>query len=69
MQQSTKNGRVVFAWRLPVMHFFVLFCLYKQAQFTDKKRYEVIPTHVQWIRQAKQWKQSYWEEICDLKNK
>jgi hypothetical protein len=25
-----KNARVIYAWRAPVMHFFILFCLYKQ---------------------------------------
>ena len=33
----TKNGRIVYAWRTPAIHFFVLFCLYKQAQAIDRQ--------------------------------
>jgi hypothetical protein len=33
----SKNARVLYSWRLPIMHALVLFCLYQQAQSLDKK--------------------------------
>ena len=47
-QGATKNGRVVYAWRKPVMHFAILFCLYHQALFFEKK-YKLVEVKPKWV--------------------
>lgn len=71
---ASKNSRVVYAYRKPVIHAMVLFCLYQQAKVLDKKYKNVtdekdIPTYVRALREGKKWKQQYWEKMCDLKKK
>lgn len=79
----SKNARVVYAWRLPVIHFFVLFCLYRQALFMEQKYkdYQNPPVYIGWIKRVKfilrvklklqirEMKQRYWETMVDLKRK
>lgn len=69
----SKNSRVLFAWRLPMIHFAVLFCLYQQAKGLEKKYAKKdpseVPSYVRMIRSAKAWKQAYWERMCDLRYK
>ena len=66
---ATRNGKVLYAWRIPIMHFFVAFCLYQQALSLDRKHRdkENIPAYIRWIRSGRESKQRYWEMICDLK--
>jgi len=68
---STKNGRVVYAWRKPITHFAILFCIYHQTLFFEKKykNVEEKPRWVKWMGEARLWKKWYWERMCDLKRK
>jgi hypothetical protein len=65
------NGRIVYAWRRPVMHFFVIFCLYHQALFFENKykNREDKPQWISWFQSAREWRLWYWEKMCDLKRK
>ena len=62
---------MVYSWRSPVMHFMVLFCLYHQAlSYENKyKNAEHKPRAVRYIKAAREWKEWYWERMCDLRRK
>lgn len=65
----SKNARVIYAYRKPVMHFFVCFCIYQQFKSLDHRCKEDAPLFIRWLREAHKVKQTYWEKMCDLKRK
>lgn len=65
----SKNARIVYAWRLPVMHALLLFCLVKQAQALDKQHRVNPPGYIVAYRRLREGKTALWERMCDLRRK
>lgn len=66
----SKNARIVYAWRVPVMHAVLLFCLVKQAQALDRRHIgSEVPGYILAYRSLRDAKTAFWETICDLRRK
>lgn len=54
LSKLSKNSRIVFAYRLPVMHCMVAFCLIKQVQWLERKysKEPVKPWYVEYIHKV-----------------
>ena len=66
----SKNARIIYAWRLPIMHAVVLFCLVQQMKSIDRGHIEENPPgYVKAIRDFKSAKNAYWERMCDLRKR